>query len=153
MLGTSCRNYYTVELDNYSQSKRLQDSDSKVSRSIVDEIDTCPSRTSDLWISTANSGFVYLLVSVPQPEQMYVGTTENLAVSMKQHNRGYNAEGTACPDYLPWAVAAYMSNMAHLTRSERYSIKAKWQELNQRSLIQQCRSLEQVIKNGRTVLN
>ena len=84
---------------------------------------------------------------------MYVRTTENLAVSMTQHNRGYGAEGTACPDYLPWAVAVYMTNMAHLTWSERYSIEAQWQELNQRSLIQRCGNLEQMIENGRTILN
>ena len=90
--------------------------DPRFSRSVVDVADTFPWRISDQWIPTANSGFVYLLISIPQPEQMYVGTTENLAVRMTQHhNRGYGSEGTACPDYLPWAVAAYMTNMAHLT--------------------------------------
>ena len=93
--------------------------------------DTFPWRISDQWIPTSNSGFMYLLISTPQPKQMCVGPTENLAVRMTQHNRGYGAEGTACPDYLHWAVAAYMTNMAHLTRSERYSIEAQWQELNQ----------------------
>ena len=73
----------------------------RVSRSVIDVADTFPWRISHQWIPTANSGFVYLLISTPQPEQMYVGTTENLAVRMTQHNRGYGAEGTACPDYLP----------------------------------------------------
>ena len=109
--------------------------------------DTFSWRISDQWNPTANSGFVYLLISIPQHEQMYDGTTENVAVSMTQHSRGYGAEVTACPDYLPWAVAAYMTNMAHLTRSERYSIEAQWQELNQRSLIQRRENLEQMIKN------
>ena len=134
-------------------SVTANDSIARVSRSVVDVADTFPWRISDQWIPTANSGVVYLLISTPQPEQMYVGTTENLAVRMKEHNRGYGAEGTACPDYLPWAVAAYMTNMAHLTRSERYSIEAQWQELNQRSLIQRRGNLEQMIENGRTILN
>ena len=77
------------------------DSIARVSRSVIDVADTFPWRISDQWISTANSGFVYLLISTPQPEQMYVGTTENLAVSMTQHNRWYGAEVTACPDYFP----------------------------------------------------
>jgi len=134
-------------------SVTANDSIARVSRSVVNVADTFPWRISDQWIPTANSGFVYLLISTLQPEQMYVGTTENLAVRMTQHNRGYGAEGTACPDYLPWAVAAYMTNMAHLTRSERYSIEAQWQELNQRSLIQRRGNLEQMIENGRTILN
>ena len=46
-----------------------------------------------------------------------------------------------------------MTNMAHLTRSERYSIEAQWQELNQQSLIQQRGNLEQMIETGRTILN
>ena len=96
-------------------SVTANESIARVSRSVVDMADTFPWRISDQWIPTANSGFVYLLISMPQPEQMYVGTRENLAVRMTQHNRGYDAEGTACPDYLPWAVAAYMSNMAQLT--------------------------------------
>ena len=134
-------------------SVTIEGNNPRVNRSIIDVADNFPWRISDQFIPPGNSGFVYLLVSTPEPEQMYVGTTENLAVRLTQHNRGYGAEGTACPQYLPWAVAAYMTNMAHLSRYERYSMESQWQELNQNSIHQGRGNLEQMIENGRIVLN
>lgn len=120
---------------------------------LVDVADTFPWRISDQWVPDNNSGFVYLLISTPQPKQLYVGTTKNLAVRIDQHNRGYGSEGTACPDYLPWAIAAYISGMSHLSESERKGIEREWQELNRHSCERHQRNLEQMIENGRTVVN
>lgn len=119
---------------------------------MVDVADNFPFRIADQWIPDVNSGFVYLLISTPQPEQMYVGTTENLAVRINQHNRGYGSEGTACSDYLPWAVAAYMSGMSNFSRSERMAIENEWQQRNMRSIEYGHRNLEQMIENGRALV-
>ena len=102
----------------------------------------------------SNSGFVYLLVSTPAPERVYVGTTKNLAVRLTQHNRGYGSEGTgANPEFLPWAVVSYMTNMAWLSRSERMGLELQWQVLNARSVEHSMNGIEQYIENGRQVMS
>jgi len=60
---------------------------------MIDVPDVFPWRISDQWIPNTNSGFVYLLISTPQPDQIYVGTMQNLAVRIEQHNRRYGHRG------------------------------------------------------------
>jgi len=119
---------------------------------MVDIPDVFPWRICHQWIPNTNSGFVYLLISTVDPRQIYVGTTKNLAVRIEQHNRGYGSTGTACPDYLPWAVAAFIGGMSHLSRSERMAIEHEWQERNTRSRINHRGKLEPTIKNGMQIV-
>jgi len=121
---------------------------------LIDVPDDFPMRICDQHLPNSNSGFVYLLISTRCPEQSYVGTTANLAVRINKHNSGYGSIGTACTDYMPWAVAAYMTNMAHMDESSRMSIESEWQELNSRSVANhQVTDVEQFIENGRRVFN
>lgn len=121
---------------------------------VIDIADTFPWRICDQFVPCSNSGFVYLLVSTPSPERVYVGTTENLAVRINQHNRGFGSEGTgANPEFLPWAILSYMTNMASLSRSERMALETSWQVLNARSVQRGSREIEQYIENGRRVMN
>ncbi|MDE1901091.1 MAG: GIY-YIG nuclease family protein [Alphaproteobacteria bacterium] len=48
--------------------------------------------------------YVYLLKSLSQPEQKYVGVTEDLKKRFEDHNRGFS-EHTA--KYKPWELVAY----------------------------------------------
>jgi len=121
--------------------------------SVIDIADSFPWRICDQFIPCSNSGFVYLLVSTPAPERVYVGTTKNLAVRLTQHNRGFGSEGTgANPEFLPWAVLSYMTNMASLSRSERMGLERRWQLLNARSVESGMGCIEQYIENGRRVV-
>lgn len=123
-------------------------------KSVIDIADTFPWRICDQFVPCSNSGFVYLLVSTPAPERVYVGTTKNLAVRLTQHNRGYGSEGTgANPEFLPWAVVSYFTNMASLSRSERMGLERRWQVLNARSVDRGMDGIEQYIENGRQVVN
>ncbi|KAL7525694.1 hypothetical protein ACHAXR_005169 [Thalassiosira sp. AJA248-18] len=122
--------------------------------SVIDMADTFPWRVCDQFVPCSNSGFVYLLVSTPAPERVYVGTTKNLAVRLTQHNRGFGSEGTgANPEFLPWAVLSYMTNMASLSRSERMGLERAWQLLNTKSVQEGQQGIEQYIENGRRVVN
>jgi len=119
---------------------------------IVDVPDTFPMRIADQHLPNSNSGFVYLLVSTTCPERIYVGTTENIAVRISQHNSGHGSTGTECPEYMPWAVAAYLTNMGHLSQGGRMSLEREWQVLNQQSVSNhEVGSIEQFIENGRRV--
>ena len=86
-------------VDNMSFTANGDESSTSVG--LLDVADKFPWRIADQWLPTSNSGFVYLLVSTTHPEQCYVGTTQNISVRLNQHNRGFGAEGTACPDYIP----------------------------------------------------
>ena len=110
-----------------------------------------PYRVCDITLPTSNSGYVYLLVSTICPEQVYVGQTINIAVRLQQHNSGYGASGTACPDYLPWYVAAYMTNMGHMSLGERMAIETKWQVMNRLSIRQGRTDFWDLIENGKRI--
>ena len=121
---------------------------------VIDIADTFPWRVCDQFIPCSNSGFVYLLVSTPAPERVYVGTTKNLAFRLTQHNRGRGSIGTgANPEFLPWAVLSYMTNMASLSNAERMGLEGKWQVMNTRSVVSGMACIEQYIENGRRVVN
>ena len=122
--------------------------------SVIDIADTFPWRVCDQFVPCSNSGFVYLLVSTPAPERVYIGTTKNLAVRLSQHNRGFGSEGTgANPEFLPWAALSYMTNMASSSRSKRMGLERQWQLLNAKSVETGMHCVEQYIENGRRVVN
>lgn len=133
-------------------SHRADGKNTRAAVPVIDVPDVFPWRITDQWVPNSNSGYVYLLVSTPHPEQVYVGTTENLAVRITQHNRGYGAQETAIPEFLPWAIGSYISGMSHLSRSERMSIEKEWQILNRRSVNEGMGCLEQFIENGRSIM-
>ena len=96
---------------------------------------------------------VYLLISTPCPDRFYVGQTQNLAVCIEEHNSGYGSLGTRCPQYIPWAVCSYISGLMYLSQSDRMSIEGKWARMNKRSMRNGHTSLEQMVENGRSVVN
>ena len=76
-----------------------------------------------------------MLILTKCPEQTYVGTTINVAVRLNQHNSEFGSEGTVCRDYLPWTVAAFMTNMGHMSKGARMSLENLWQGRNKRSVL------------------
>ncbi len=120
-------------------------------RGLVDVANFFPWRIKDISLPMSNSGFVYLLISTRCPEQTYVGTTQNISVRLNEHNSGFGAEGTSCADYIPWFPAAYITNMAHLTKSERMGLESQWQSYNRHSVARGNGHIEVLIENGNRV--
>jgi hypothetical protein len=120
---------------------------------ILDLDDVFPYKLCNVTIPDSNSGFVYMLISVISSERIYVGQTENLGIRLVQHNSGYGSSGTAPPAYLPYAPAAYLTNMSHLNQSGRMMLEAKWQKLNERSLEKGEANVHNLIQNGRRVMD
>lgn len=85
-----------------------------------------PFRISDADYPSDNSGYVYCLVSRRNKDFTYIGQTENLKQRHRQHNAGSASIGTANLYNRPYAVAAYISGLAHLSKSERMSLEAQW---------------------------
>ena len=50
--------------------------------------------------------YVYLLRSIPLPEQTYIGYTENLKIRLQAHNHGQSPHTSK---YKPWALITYLS--------------------------------------------
>ena len=49
--------------------------------------------------------YVYIIRSVNNPDQIYVGYTENLDVRISQHNNGTASIHTK--KYMPWEIVTY----------------------------------------------
>jgi predicted GIY-YIG superfamily endonuclease len=112
-----------------------------------------PFKVCDITIPNSNSGYVYLLVSTVCSDRTYTGQTKNLAVRLVKHNSGYGSKGTAPPEYLPYAPAAYITNMNHMTENDRMTLEWRWKYLNKRSIHRGQASIEDRINNGRTVMD
>jgi hypothetical protein len=65
---------------------------------------------------------------------------------------GYGSQGTAPTAYLPYAPAAYLTNMDHMSERDRMTLEWKWKELNVRSVEQGNGYMENRIDNGRKVM-
>lgn len=50
--------------------------------------------------------YVYLIKSISNPEQRYVGVTEDLKERLKQHNAGYSFHTSK---YKPWKLIIYFA--------------------------------------------
>jgi len=83
--------------------------------------------------TTIDSGFVYLLVSMQDPNLSYIGQTSNLSRRLQEHNSGRGAEFTKPHHRRPWAVVAYIYGFADnlYTQGERKEIEERWQQLVQ----------------------
>ena len=44
--------------------------------------------------------------------------------------RGYGSVGTASAMFLPYSVAAYLTNMSHMDTGQRMSLEQRWHDLN-----------------------
>ena len=50
--------------------------------------------------------YVYLIKSISNPEQRYIGMTDNLPTRLKQHNSGYSFHTSK---YAPWKLVNYFA--------------------------------------------
>ena len=136
-----------------SISVRVGDTHSGSSFKFLNIPTTFPYRVCNFTLPNSNSGYVYMLISTKCPEQTYVGTTINVAVRLNQHNSGFGLEGAACWDYLPWAVAAFMTNMGHMSEGARMSLENLWQGRNKSSILRGDGSIDAFLDNGEKTVN
>ena len=87
-----------------------------------------PFRKRDADLPTDTTGYVYCLYSRPKPHLMYIGQTGYLAQSFEQNHSGSGLAGTQNPSNRPWALAAYICGMAHMTTRGRMSLERSWKE-------------------------
>ena len=90
-----------------------------------------PFRRIDAIIPLDNTGFVYCLVSVPNPQKKYIETTKNLSQWLQKHNNGSGAEEVNDPRDLPWGIGGYICGLSHMNRIERMSLEQNWKVLIQ----------------------
>jgi len=50
--------------------------------------------------------YVYLIRSIPRPDQRYVGFTEDLRIRLKNHNNGGSPHTSK---YRPWKLVTYLA--------------------------------------------
>jgi len=87
-----------------------------------------PYRMCDVQLPRAESGYVYLLVSIPHPTFTYVGQTIQIGRRLNEHNSGRGSNTTAPTMYMPYHVAAYLIT-PNLGESGRMSLERRWRSM------------------------
>ena len=77
-------------------------------------------------LPTDNTGYVYCLISKEHRDHIYIGETKNLCQRLIQHNSGSGSLSTENIRYRPWAVAAYICGLGHMTKVERMGLERRW---------------------------
>jgi predicted GIY-YIG superfamily endonuclease len=120
---------------------------------VLEYAELYPFKVCDIELPTAESGYVYLLMSVVHPERTYVGQCKNLHKRIRQHNSGSGSKGTASAVYHPYALVAYLTNLGHMNESDRMSLERLWQKLNNYVVNEErITDIEARIDNGRRVM-
>jgi len=122
-------------------------------KGVLELAELYPFRVCNIELPTAESGYVYLLMSVAYPERTYVGQCKNLERRIRSHNSGYGSEGTAPPIYLPYAPVAYLTNLGHMEVSERMSLESAWRGMNEWVVSKEGHTdIDARIENGRKLM-
>ena len=82
-------------------------------------------------LPTDNTGYVYCLVSRAHLDHIYIGQTKCICQRLIQHNSDTGSLSTENIRYRPWAVAAYICGLGHMTKIERMSLEQRWKNLVQ----------------------
>jgi hypothetical protein len=59
-------------------------------------------------LPSACCGYVYLLVSIPDPHRCFIGEADDLKKCLREHNTGYGAVATRSTEFHPWGVFAFI---------------------------------------------
>ena len=82
-------------------------------------------------IPTDSTVYVYCLVSRKYLDHIYIGETKCLSQRLIQHNSGSGSLSTQDIMDRPWAVAAFMCGLSHMTKIQRMSLERQWKILVQ----------------------
>ena len=77
-------------------------------------------------LPTDSTGFVYCLVSEKYRDQIYIGQTACLCQRLIQHNSGSGSLSTENIRFRPWAVAAYICGLGHMSTVKRMGLEQRW---------------------------
>ena len=80
-------------------------------------------------IPTDRTGYIYCLISKRYHDEIYIGQTQCLSQRLINHNSGHGSYSTNSIQKRPWAVAAYICGLSHLSRIERLSMERRWKNL------------------------
>ena len=112
-----------------------------------------PFRMCDGIIPTDTTGYVYCIVSRQNQGKIYIGTTKCLSQRLIQHSSGSGAQGTEDVRDRPWAIAAYICGLSHMTESDRMSLERSWKELVRTMTRQGQRDTYSWINSGARVVD
>ena len=80
-------------------------------------------------IPTDRTGYIYCLISKQYHDEIYIGQTQCLSQRLINHNSGHGSYSTNSIQKRPWAVAAYICGLSHLSQDDRLSMERRWKDL------------------------
>ena len=117
-------------------------------------VESYPLRVCDYSLPVSNSGYVYMLISSVCHDEIYVGqTSRNIAVRLKEHNRGTGSDQTAIKSFMPWGVAAYIDKLASFSDCERMRLESRWSQLNKLTRNKGGGNINNFVMNGQQVVD
>jgi predicted GIY-YIG superfamily endonuclease len=84
-----------------------------------------PFRPKDVPIPGQTEHVSYFLVSLPNPEETYIGETGDLKRRLNAHNTGNGSQSTNRPHLRPWALLGYVVGFE--SRETRRQFEYQWQ--------------------------
>ena len=90
---------------------------------VIDLAKTSPFGVCDINLPSSETGYVYLIVSTVNLDRSYIGETSHIGQRLNEHNIGYGSVRTASAMFLPYSVAAYLTNMSHMDTGQRMSLE------------------------------
>ena len=93
---------------------------------MIDLAKTSPFRVCDITLPSSETGYVYIIVSTVNLDRSYIGETSHIGQRLNEHNSRYGSVGTASVVFLPYNVAAYLTNMSHIDTCQHMSLERRW---------------------------
>lgn len=117
----------TIRNNNNSTENNLQP------RRRIMTVDSFPYRICDITLPQCNTGYVYMIVSIKNKNQVFFRYTESLRNSINNHNRGILSMSTEPPQFRPYALVGFISGFDK-NKDLMEHVRDRW-EHKQRSLV------------------
>ena len=117
--------YMESILDLVTVNLTNDDRDNGTSRTIYQPTNY-PFRICDISLPNCNTGFVYFLMSIRNPNFTYIGQTICVSRRIRQHNSGYGSNSTTPLPLRPYACLAYITGFDGRHREARENIEREW---------------------------
>lgn len=110
-----------------------------------------PFRICDMPIPECNTGFVYMLISLRNHKNTYIGETKCLNTRIKQHNSGYGSLSTAVDSLRPFAIFSYICGFDG-RRSLRLDVERRWKQMRDIKTAQGTKCPKQIARSATPVI-
>ena len=109
-----------------------------------------PFRITDYVLPDTDTGFVYCIGSLKNPNYSYIGKSKSLTKRITSHNSGNGAAGTSDLSNAPYYIAGYITGFESFSDNLLLSIERQWNAYA--STMKERQSLLNIISQGERIV-